>query len=181
MPLAQAAPQSIVNAPLPWHFRPSRRVDPARGTGSGDLPRSMIGGRSTRAQARLVETGHQTAEGRMPFFSTLQAQTPLRPPGGSPECGEPASLGASKRGSGEPPQLRSRGRRFGSDLLWRARRFHPARSMGRPTGQAEPTSTRSCRVGSFDDLPSRCRHGCAPLDRRRASPSLCLVSRHETS
>jgi hypothetical protein len=100
---------------------------------------------------------------------------------GLPECGEPTSLGNHKRGTGEPPQLRSQDRRFGADILCGTGRNRSTRSLGMLTRVVDSPPTRI--------LSRRCCWSTRPIPtiRLRADRTgealllLGLVSHHETT
>src|SRR5713226_7413994 len=115
----------------------------------------------------------------MPALVTFRRELPPSPPGGRPECGESTAVGRNEGRSDDPPELGSRGRRFGPDLLWQTRWNHSTRSIGRGTGRA-PTRT--------DAAPSHrvCRPDVRPVRGTRIGPSvegrsLGLVSHLETT
>ena len=126
--------ESVVNALLPWRARTSR---PTRlgarqsdaGTGLDQRSRPAL----QSASNRLLETDHLRAQGRMPISLMIQAHTPPGLEADYPSAENRRPSETIKRGTGEPPHLRSRGRRFGSDILWQTGRNRSTRSMGRAT------------------------------------------------
>ena len=180
MPLAQAAPRiGCERSPSlarpgqrPTRFGPRIRT---RGPASID---DRDG--SFRAQAKVVRDGPPEGSGSHPEIDHIQARTPPAPPGGLPECGESTAVRKQRAGTGEPPRLGSRGRRFGSDILWQTGRNHSARSIGRGTSRPRPRRCGSGRIG----LPRS--HAATALRRCRCRSSrgttrshsvLCLIMR----
>ena len=181
MPLAQAAPR-IGCERSPSLARPrQRRLDSATVRTRG-RPRSMIKTGPIRAQAIVVRDGPLDGSGRDADIAMIQAHTlPWLSQRIDPSAENRRPSEAHKRGTGEPPQLRSRGRRFGSDILCQTGRNRSTRSMGRRPGWSSPRRRDSGRSGVSIRTPSP--SGRVPVrteagDGHRSDSVLCLIMRH---
>ena len=170
--------ESVVNALLPWRVRAA--ADSVR-PGSRTRRAAPIDDRARpfRAQAKVVRDGPPDGSGSHPKIDHIQARTLPAPPGGLPECGESTAVREQRAGTGEPrPCLGSRGRRFGSDLLWQTGRNHSARSTGRGPGVARPRRCGSDRIGcSRPRAAMPCRRPSSAIEpaARALTPS-CVPS-----
>ena len=175
--------ESVVNALLPWHARTSGRLDSARRSGRGEPPRSTIETGPSERKQKLLETDHLTAQGRIAnIHHDSGTNSPLRLRADRPECGESTALRRPASGElGNLPSLGSRGRRFGSDILWQTGRNRSTRSMGRRTGLATPSPMR-LRSHRLSRPHARSARGRSRADRAGdRAVSLRLVSHHETT
>ena len=180
MPLALAAPRIGCDR-SPSLARQDCRLGlgpkvPTRGAASIRGSRRLL---QSASNGCLRRTTGRLKAGCATVFPAAQ-QTPW-PAGGMPECGEPTTLGSGQWGSGEPPQLCSSGRRFGSDLLRRIGKSRSTRSTWLLAGSAKPLPSRVLLRQPFRSRTVKSQPLPVPIELENDSFALCLVPRHEST